>query len=94
MQLWHIVTTNAVVNYCVLKPHSCIMNKTQEFNHWCCFAVSTGRHKNIHAVAIVEEDVQGERPPRCDLRLFGNVTCQLPCLGHLDPFCDPEKSPE
>lgn len=65
-----------------------------EFNHWCSCLVSAGWHKNIYTISILEEDVQGERPPRCDLRLRRNATCQFPCLGHCDPLCDAEKSPE
>lgn len=65
-----------------------------EFNHWCSCLVSAGWHKNIYTISILEEDVQGERPPRRDRRLRRNSTCQLPCLGHRDPLRDAEKSPE
>lgn len=89
------------VKYYLLKPHLCIMNKSLKQTAWalwcdrqCFFNVSTGRHQNIHAVTLVEEDVQGEGPPRRDLRFLGNVTCQLPCLGHLHALSDPEEGPE
>lgn len=38
-----------------------------EFNHWCSCLLAAGWHKNIYTFPILEEDVQGERPPRRDL---------------------------
>lgn len=53
-----------------------------------------GRSEDVHPLALLEEDVSGERPPGRDLRLRRDPACQLPCLSHLHALRYPEKGAE
>lgn len=53
-----------------------------------------GRNEDLHPLALLEEDVQGEGPPGRDLRLRRDAARQLSCLRHLHAFRHSEEGPE